>query len=174
LKGPAGFFDLASPADVLAKLRHDFSRVLDNPLDTYAAFDFFVTAEHLLDWVFPGAANRVERTRMRESSALLRVTSHLASGAKHFRVEASHHRSVGHERTHDGGFAAGDFDPRDFDTSSLVVGLQSEDASELGIEGALQDDPSGYGMEIRVCELAQRVLDHWESEITGSAAPAAG
>ena len=39
-----GFFALGTPADLLKKLRHDFS---------YAAFDFFVTAEHLLDWKYP-------------------------------------------------------------------------------------------------------------------------
>jgi hypothetical protein len=45
-----GVFDLRSPEQLREKLEADFKRVLGDPLDSYAAFDFFVTAWHLVEW----------------------------------------------------------------------------------------------------------------------------
>jgi len=154
MSGPIGFFNLADATDLLVKLRHDFARVIAAPTDSYAAFDFFVTAEHLLDWQVPGNSNKANRKARRQSSALLRVTSHLASGAKHFRLDSPHHTAVTHEHAHAGAFAPGVFDPLAFDTSCLVVSLDAVEASELGAE-------------IRVPTLARRVLDYWEAELGG-------
>ena len=150
-----GFFELRTPADLLEKLRHDFSRIRQNCVDAYAAFDFFVTAEHLLDWRYPddgGPANRDMRTHLRRNEPLLRVTSHLANGAKHFRTNDARHRSVGGVHDHKGGFAAEDFDPFDFDTDRLVVKLTGDDAIVLGAE-------------ISVHDLAGRVLAYWETSL---------
>ena len=58
------------------------------------AVDFFVTAEHMADWVLPGQANRQARETLRASSVLLQVPSHVANGAKHFIAEARPHQSV--------------------------------------------------------------------------------
>jgi hypothetical protein len=44
-----GFAELQTPCDLLRKLQHDISRMAADSGDSYAAFDFFVTAEHLLD-----------------------------------------------------------------------------------------------------------------------------
>ena len=68
-----------------------------DPANPYPAFDFFVTAEHLLDWLYPDSvesANVRIRKQRREIEPLLRVTSHLANGAKHFEAMAPHHKSV--------------------------------------------------------------------------------
>ncbi len=65
-----GFFELATPPDLLKKLRHDLSRVQQNLTDSYAAFDFFVTAEHILDWKYPdtgGNVNMQRRTTLRKT-----------------------------------------------------------------------------------------------------------
>ncbi len=51
-----GLFSLKTPADLREKLRRDLAKLLDAPLDADAAFNFFITAEHMLDWVYP---NRV-------------------------------------------------------------------------------------------------------------------
>lgn len=59
-----GVFSLKTPKDLLGKLQHDYERLKANRLDTYAAFDFFVTSEHLLDWIYPGEANKEHRTTM--------------------------------------------------------------------------------------------------------------
>jgi len=39
--------ELQTPKNLLDKLQFDFARIKANPLDVYAAFDFFVTAEHV-------------------------------------------------------------------------------------------------------------------------------
>lgn len=95
-----GFSTLATPADLLEKLKHDLSRIRQNLTHPYAAFDFFVTAEHLLDWKYPdtgGQWNKDNRTLLRTTTPLLRVVSHLANGAKHFK--ATRHKSVDSVRT---------------------------------------------------------------------------
>lgn len=55
------------------------------------AFDFFVTAEHIVDWTHP--KDREKRKELR-GLPLLAVTSHIANDAKHFEVTAKHHQSV--------------------------------------------------------------------------------
>jgi hypothetical protein len=51
-----GFLALRTPRDLLRKLEADFARLGQSSLESieaqYAAFDFFVTAEHLPDWIF--------------------------------------------------------------------------------------------------------------------------
>jgi hypothetical protein len=47
---PKGFAKIRSVGDLFAKLQHDLHRMHNDPLNEYAAFDFFVTAEHMVDW----------------------------------------------------------------------------------------------------------------------------
>jgi hypothetical protein len=155
LSGFEGFFTLATPADLLEKLKHDYSRVCQDHLDPYAAFDFFVTAEHLLDWKYPDSGGRVAvraRKDLRTRVPLLRVTSHLANGAKHFRATSTRHKSVEDVRRHEGIFYPAIFEPAIFDTPRLLVELTGEDADALGAE-------------IWVRDLAEQVLHYWEANI---------
>src|SRR5215210_3209748 len=92
MTGFKGLFELQTPQDLLQKLQHDYQRLKDDPLNPYPAFDFFVTAEHMLEWVHPGYANKQPRTNLRKSNVLLQVCSHIANGSKHFEVEAPHHK----------------------------------------------------------------------------------
>ena len=48
-----GFAVLKRAADLVAKLEHDLERIRAAPEDAYAAFDFFVTADHIVDWLLP-------------------------------------------------------------------------------------------------------------------------
>jgi hypothetical protein len=47
-----GIFALRTAKDLFGKLEHDLVRVKKNPADSYAAFDFFVTAFHLKEWKY--------------------------------------------------------------------------------------------------------------------------
>jgi hypothetical protein len=150
-----GFFSLNTPADLLQKLRHDYDRMKQNSLDPYAAFDFFVTAEHLVDWKYPdsgGEGMSRARSELRTKVPLLRVTSHLANGAKHFKATARRHGSVEDVRVHGGAFDPCIFDPAVFDTDRLVVDLAGEDADSLG-------------SEVWVLDLAEQVLRYWEANV---------
>jgi hypothetical protein len=52
-----GFFDLKTAADLRAKLRRDIEKLRAEPTNPDAAFNFFVTALHMLDWIYPKNAN---------------------------------------------------------------------------------------------------------------------
>lgn len=90
-----GFFDLQTAVDLLGKLEREFRRMQAAPLDVDHAFNFFVTAEHLLDWLYPGRENRRVREKARTGHYLLALVSHIANGSKHFQAEAAHHQSMG-------------------------------------------------------------------------------
>jgi hypothetical protein len=147
-----GFGTLHSARDLLEKLRHDYARIEHDPTDQYAAFDFFVTAEHVLDWHLPGAANRAAREQMRKSNVLLEITSHIASGSKHFVAEARHHRSVSHVDAPPPAFHPHAFQGDAFQTGELIVTLDGKAAVELGAA-------------VRVQPLARKVVDFWAARL---------
>ena len=77
-----GIFALRSADDLFAKLEADAERVRANPLDSHSAFDFCVTAWHLVEWRFPGDVEAQSQVCLRHP--VLRICEHLAVGAKHF------------------------------------------------------------------------------------------
>ena len=58
---PPGVFGLKTPADLLQKMARELARLRDDPDNVDHAFNFFVTAEHMLDWLFPGEEHRATR-----------------------------------------------------------------------------------------------------------------
>jgi hypothetical protein len=154
-----GFADLQTPEDLFGKLKHDFGRVSANLTDTYAAFDFFVTADSLVDWLHPdepgddGKASQA-RTVKRKDSALLRVSWDLACGGKHFKLLDKRHKSVEDTRVQSAYFSEEYFSPGYFATKPhLVVDLSEVEVVELGTN------------PIRVDDLARQVLDYWQNEL---------
>jgi hypothetical protein len=146
----SGFAGLREPRDLVTKLRHDLARMVADPGDSYAAFDFFVTAEHILDWLHPGESEKPKRKIARNSKVLLQITSHIANGAKHFVAEAPHLKSVtGIE--HQG--YADDYVEPGYVGESIVVRLSADEALSLGTT------------EIDAVALASQVLAFWEGEI---------
>lgn len=149
-----GFANLLTTVDLFRKLEHDRERMSRDPSDVYAAFDFFVTAEHLLDWILPdapGLSRRSARQTRREKEPLLGITSHIASGAKHFRVTAKRHDSVQHADVREGGFDSRAFSPDAFCPSAFAMN---------GLHIKLED-----GTLYHVYTLADRVLGHWRNEL---------
>lgn len=151
-----GIFGLNSPADLRAKLKRDLARLKSEPLNSDAAFNFFVTAEHMLDWVYPKGTNRQKRTVARKNSVLLEICSHLANGAKHFEVEDPRHKSVSSTETSGGFFQASFFAPAFFPNAyfgagrRLVVALDGEAKKQLG-------------PVIGLVDLAEKIMQYWES-----------
>ena len=66
-----GIFELRTPQDLLQKLRFDREQLKKDPTNTYLAFNFFVTAEHIKDWLHPGKANKANRVQLENSENLL-------------------------------------------------------------------------------------------------------
>ena len=147
-----GFGQLDRPHDLLDKLKHDFARVTADCGDTYAAFDFFVTAEHMVDWLLPGFTHKQERAALRASDPILQVVSHIANGSKHFVAEARHHHHVQHVDAPPPAFQPDAFQSNAFQTGELYVTLEGTAAQALG-------------PELQVPELAERVLRFWEDYV---------
>jgi hypothetical protein len=139
----SGFFELKTPHDLLAKLRRDFKRIeSSNRLDADPAFDFFVAAHHMLDWVYPGDSGKEARRKEVQASPLLQVCSHLANGSKHFQAKSEIHKAVADTQPHAGQFS--DQFSDEFDVDRLEVLLQ---------DGSVKT----------VKELAREVLTFWET-----------
>ena len=145
MRANGGVFALRTPADMLAKLRHDYQRLKTNPVDSYAAWDFFVTAFHMNDWT---------QVRPRHSSEkkLLRVCAQIANGSKHF--DLGRH-SVKETEYQQGVFDPQVFDPNVFDVGRLLIHLEGDAATVLGDS-------------LDAVTLARKVLDYWESKLPAS------
>jgi hypothetical protein len=145
----SGLFKLQTTQDLLEKLRHDHHRLKRSPLDSYAAFDFCVTAYHLLDWQHPSDSKK--RSQVERDNIILQVLSHLANGSKHFQATRSKHISVKGTKVQQGGFDSNVFDSGVFDVGELRIELQGEAAKYFGA-------PS-----IGVLRLADDTLSFWGS-----------
>jgi hypothetical protein len=143
-----GLFQLRAPRDLLAKLRHDYQRLSEAPNDAYVAFDFFVTAEHILDWIHPGVAGKARRSAERNGEILLQVVSHLATGAKHMIPEDPRHQSVQHADVADTPYGHGTYGGGTYGGRTLVIQLDGAAAEALG-------------MRIAPLDLAKQVLEYW-------------
>ena len=144
-----GLAELREACDLVKKLEYDLERILNSPQDQYAAFDFFVTAEHIVDWIYPN--NRKAREEMRASSPLLRITSQLANGVKHFEAKALHHKSVtGVEKER---YVGAGYVEDGYFEDPLIVYLAEKQQNDLGYSN------------IDVAVLARQVYEFWKSEV---------
>lgn len=135
------FFELKKPSDLINKAKADFEELKKSPSNSYKAFNFFITIEHIADWL-----NAKDE---RKKEVALRIVSHLANGAKHFEIDSNRHCSVkdtGRDRVYEEGVFEEDvfYEP-------LVVYITDKEAIELN----LKTD------KIDVIELGQMALDFW-------------
>ena len=149
-----GIFTLTSPKDLFAKLRYEHELLHQDPENAYIAFNFFVTAEHLLDWLYPGNAGKSQREQLRDQEVLLQTVSHIASGAIHFVAEAKHHKSVVDSGRPSPYFSdkyfGRFFGSRYFGRGRLTLYLSGATANTLG-------------NSITPIDLADKVLAYWEA-----------
>jgi hypothetical protein len=149
VSSPAGGFSaMKSAADLRDKLRRDYARLAAHPGDADLAFNFFVTADHMVDWLYPDDPGR--RTEAREVP-LLAVCAQLANGTKHFRVTDRRHRSASGARRTVGYFAnyMGTYFGWYFGGGRLAVDLQ----------GVAADT---FGPQVGAGDLARAVLAYWD------------
>ena len=140
-----GFFDLKTADQLYSKLKADFRSLGDHHKDTYLAYNFFVTANHLGEWL------HWSRDQMREHS-ILRICEHLAVGAKHFSVSNKTIRSV-KRASSEGWVENGWVEPGWVEAGKPVVTLTEDEASKFGEE------------TIDVLTLAQKVMTFWSEHL---------
>lgn len=137
-----GLFALRTWQDLREKLKFDYRRYMDTdkatPEAQYAAFDFFVTALHLSDWMAAQGAG--PRARSYPDYALV---SHVGNGGKHFRVDLTRHMTV-RDTSASASFQTGAFQARAFQGPTLVIDLEA-------------------GGSVLVDDVIARVLRHWLS-----------
>lgn len=135
-------FELKTAGDLFRKLEGDFES-LKKTQDARVAFNFFVTAEHLPDWL--------GRRDLVRQHPILRVVSHIANGAKHFTLNDSRHNSVvGTEKLRY--VEEGYVEPGYFD-EPLMIHLSSDEALALGAQS------------IDAAELGRQVLEFWRPHV---------
>lgn len=146
MQSPRGHFSLQTERDLLGKLEREYERLTRNPLDADTCFNFFVTAEHLPEWIT--RADTQAASRMRKDCAVLRICSHLANGAKHFETKDSRHRSIGQTAT------------QTIITYGSVPGVPNQEF----VVTLTPVEATDYGKnEIGVTELAARVLEYFRN-----------
>jgi hypothetical protein len=88
-----GVFELTTPAHLLGKLEREYERWKADPVNSDFAWNFFVTAEHLPDWLARSdskAWGGKSINAFKKDNPLLRICSHIANGGKHFRPSPEH------------------------------------------------------------------------------------
>ena len=146
----SGVFGLISPKDLLGKLGRDLDALRRSPDDCDVAFNFFVTAEHMLDWIHPGPTNRRVREDARNGDVLLQLVPHIANGAKHFDHLRAHHRSIGA------------YVLRSWQLGVWRTGVWGTGAWSDGLSIVLAGDAAAaFGQRVKALELAERTHAYW-------------
>jgi hypothetical protein len=84
-----GIFGLNRPEELLDKLERDFERLQDDmgqQAMLYTAFDFFVTAYTLVDWVKKHKSLTQAQVDALYQEMLIKICADLANGSKHFQL----------------------------------------------------------------------------------------
>jgi hypothetical protein len=148
-----GLFGLSNSADLFKKLEREFEQLIADPADAYVAYNFFVTAWHLLEWKHPGPSGKLIRDRIRDQTPVLQICEHLAVGAKHFEPTNPKLKAVSSSKRSNS-WANGAWAPGAWTKGAW--------ASSLSIE-LTGDAQKAYGSHIKVEDLAQYVMDYWRS-----------
>ncbi|WP_414563336.1 MULTISPECIES: hypothetical protein [unclassified Anabaena] len=134
------FFELHTAYDLFKKLEQDLQDLERSYQDARVAYNLFVTAEHLPDWL--GKRDLVSK------HAILRITSHLANGAKHFHLKDHRHNSI-IETERYRVFEEDVFEPGVF-YEPLIIYLSDKEAEELERE------------TIDALTLAKKLIEFWK------------
>lgn len=134
------FFELKTAKDLFHKLEDDLVALEESGQDTKVAFNFFVTAEHLPDWL--------DKRCLVKQNSILRIVSHIANGAKHFYLDKERHKAVVNTEKFRV-LEEGIVEPGYF-YEPLIIHLEPHEAAELNVS------------EIDAVELGHKVLDFWK------------
>ncbi len=148
MKNNKGFIELRNVDDYWKKLNFDFENLKQDDENVYVAFNFFVTAYHLIDWIFEGQYTE-ERTVLNRKP-IVKLCNHVANGIKHFETKAKRHNSVDEikkDRYIEEGYVA-----EGYVESPIVIYLDDNMIPE-------------FGESIKIAELAEKVMKFWKLEL---------
>ena len=163
----AGLFDLVTTDDLCAKLDHDYRRVKAAPADVFAAFDFIVTAWHLLEWKHPGSDGKAQRDVLWQQYPILALCEHLCVSGKHYDPTNPKLKAV-----------QGSFRKSAWERGAWAPGVWAkgtwQDELFIDLSGSAT---AAFGERITMDRLADLVMEFWrgpggcpkESHVSGSA-----
>jgi hypothetical protein len=150
------FLELRTHHDLFKKLEWEYECLTSEPTNSYYAYNFFITAWHLLEWEYPDPDGKITRENLRKGTPLLQICEHLAVGAKHFSPTNPKHQSVlGSERIGPWG-----------GSWRNAWGNSWGDYLEISLEG---DAATRFGPSISIRELAQHVMQFWRGHLASPA-----
>jgi hypothetical protein len=163
----AGLFDLVTADDLCAKLDHDYRRVKADSADVFAAFDFIVTAWHLLEWRYPGKDGKAQRDALWQQYPILALCEHLCVSGKHYEPTNPNLPSV------QGCFRKSAWKRGAWAPGTWVKGTW-QDGLIIELSGTAK---AAFGEQITMHRLADLVMEFWhgpggcpkESHVSGSA-----
>jgi hypothetical protein len=153
-----GFFEMTTSAHLLQKLEREYEAWKQEPLNPDRAWNFFVTAEHLPDWLARTGSlslGGLKITTFKQHTPLLRICSHLANGGKHFRPSPKQHTSVASTRHQGGWVPLGWVPPGWVPLPALIVDLTPDEQQAL----------SSAEASIKALNLAADVLAFWRARM---------
>ncbi|PIQ20125.1 MAG: hypothetical protein COW65_16815 [Cytophagales bacterium CG18_big_fil_WC_8_21_14_2_50_42_9] len=83
-----GFINLIDETDLFKKLLWEYEFLIKNSESSFHAFNFFVTAFHLADWIYKGGTRNNENyTNFVKDNIVISLAGQIANGAKHFELK---------------------------------------------------------------------------------------
>ena len=148
-----GIFGLTNSADLYNKLEWEYYSLKKEPQNPYHAYNFFVTAWHLLEWKYPD--NIKVRKEVKEANPILKICEHIAVGAKHFAPKNPNLESV-EGSTISGVWGGG----------ICAQGTWEEGVWAEWLEVSLTGDAQHlFGDTIKAHELAVHVMEFWKNQL---------
>lgn len=137
---------LATPRDLMSKLERDLARLVERPDNDDAAWDFFVTADHMRDWTRDWTTTPPGPIRPANTN-LLKTVRHLANGGKHFQTDPSRqHDSVADLRKM-GAFQSDAFQKDAFASSGITVSVRRAASTAVRLAHGRVGSPAGHSTE---------------------------
>lgn len=148
-----GVFGLSTHTNLFEKLEWEYHNLVQEPQNAYHAYNFFVTAWHLLEWKI--LEDHSARKEMRDKNPILQVCEHLAIGAKHFEPDNPKLESVNETKRNsvwgDGVWAEGAWKEGVW-ANWLTISLSGDAQKE-------------FGNIVKAHEFARIVMEFWRNEI---------
>lgn len=144
-------FGLTTAQDLMRKAEHDLVRFRANPTDVYVAFDFFVTAQNVPEWLYPTKRQKNQREKVFDEFVELRVCRHLGNAVKHLKLEnRKDNRQVGSTYLSPGAWGGswGETWGSSWGRGQLMIVLDHTDP-----------DTTILGPEIKALELAEKAMN---------------
>lgn len=140
-----GLASLQSAKDLWHKLEYDYQLIQEDSSNVYLFFNFFITAYHLVDWVYDG-----KDKRMLEEIPEINVAMHIANGSKHLFLDNPKNDSI--KSTQQESYYTDGYYKSDYYETIICINFDDKHRTKFG-----------ESMPIKL--FAERVMECWKGEL---------